>query len=909
MQPRLDDHLLEELGALGDEEGCRRDAPRRIHEAVVSLLHTDLARAARLAEACGAIAATRADSLSQAFAVKCSAHVAHVRGDHERAAADYAEALRLFDESGDDLEAARTLSSGLQSLILLGRYDQARAWAARAERIFLKHGDALRLARLDCNVGNIHFRQDEPREAIIHYDRALEGFEHLGNVQDIAAVLSNLAVCHTSLAKFAQAFSFYQRARDVCVRNGLMALAAQADYNIAYLHYLRGDYRAARELYKRCRQDGDPYHSALCDLDEGELLLELNLTQEGEMLAVRAEQEFAALGMRYEQAKALVNRGVAASQRGDYASADGSLRKARRLFLQENNQIWRAMTDLLRAVLAFHGHRYRSAQILGAAAWRVLADTPMPGRAAHCQLLLARLSLHGGHADRARAIGRAALERLGGDASPSLRFHASLLEGEIDESQGRRSQAMEAYEAARRQIEDLRVRVDNEDLRISILKDKLAVYDALISMCLDVPGAVGAVERALLLVQHAKSRCLADRLSGALEARALPEQDASLRSELSWCYRQIQTSEGEKESPRLRQRTRELEDRLAAHLAPGGLELEPACTAGAISQELADDALLVEYFEARGILHAFLLDRRGLEVVRLGPYAPVRQWMKLLHFQLGKPLAGDSGLGMEAANHHLGELYLLLLAPIEARLARFRHLVIAPHRNLHGLPYAALHKGGSALIDRFTISTIPSASVFAGCRRRPAPLRRPSLVIAVPDEQAPLISEEAALVAGLLPSARLLSGSDATIEAFRQQAQGQRVVHLSTHGYFRRDNPLFSAIQLADGRLNTIDLQEIALDAELVALSACSSGATISAGGDERLGLIRGFLSAGARNLLVSLWNINDASTKEFMRFFYTHLAAEIPLPEALRKAMQEVRTIYPHPYHWSPFVLVGGST
>ncbi len=914
----LEKSWLEELAALGAltmrteapaQAGLPDDTPRRIHDMVVSLLYSDLARATRLAEMCAAIAESRSDSLSRAFARKCGAHLEYVRGNHERAAAGYEEALRLFDESGDDLEGARTLSSGLQSLILLGRYDQARSWAARAEKIFLKYGDALRLARLDTNVGNIYFRQDQPREAIAYYQRALEAFEHLGNVQDIGAVLSNLAVCHTSLAKFAEAFGFYQRARDVCVQNGLMTLAAQADYNIAYLHYLRGDYRSARELYERCRQDRDPYHSALCDLDEAELLLELNLTHEGELLAIRAEREFAALGMRYEQAKALVNRGVGASQRGDYASSDRCLRKARRLFVEEDNKIWQAMTDLLRAVLALRGHRHRAARTLGSSAWRVLADTPMPGRAAHCQLLLARLSLQGGQADRARAIGRAAIERVGEQASPSLRFHASLLEGEIDEVQGRRREAMQAYEAARREIEDLRSRVDGEDLRISILKDKLAVYDALVSMCLDAPGADGGPERAMLLVQQAKSRCLADRLSGSRETRALSQQDEGLRSELNWCYRKLRIAGPEQESLRLQRRARELEDMLAERRTADGFELEPVQAMSAVSNTLEDGVLLIEYFEARGVLYAFLLDRRGLEAFRLGPYAPVRQWMKLLHFQFGRSQAGYSGLGLGAANHHLGELYARLLAPIETRLAGIRHLIIAPHRNLHGLPFAALHKDGTALIDRFTISTIPSASVFAGCRRRAASSQGPSLIFAVPDGQAPLISEEAALVADLLPSAQLISGSEATVEAFRKQAPGHRFLHLSTHGFFRRDNSLFSSIQLADGRLNTIDLQEIALDAELVALSACSSGSTTSVGGDERLGLIRGFLSAGARNLLVSLWDINDWSTKEFMRFFYTQLAADVPLPVALRKAMLETRQLEPHPYHWAPFILVGGST
>ncbi len=218
-----------------------KDAPQQVHGAVVAALYSDPSRAARLAEIGGKVAQIRKDALSRAFAAKCEAHVAYVAGDHERAAAGYEAALALFDRLRADVEAARTLSSGLQSLILLGRYEQAHQWASRAEAIFLKHGDVLRLARLDSNVGNIYFRQDEPREAIVRYERALEGFRPLGNATDIAAALSNLAVCHTSLAQFEQALSYYRQAREISISGGLPKLAAQADYNIAYLHYLRGE--------------------------------------------------------------------------------------------------------------------------------------------------------------------------------------------------------------------------------------------------------------------------------------------------------------------------------------------------------------------------------------------------------------------------------------------------------------------------------------------------------------------------------------------------------------------------------------------------------------------------------------------------------------------------------------------
>jgi CHAT domain-containing protein len=129
---------------------------------------------------------------------------------------------------------------------------------------------------------------------------------------------------------------------------------------------------------------------------------------------------------------------------------------------------------------------------------------------------------------------------------------------------------------------------------------------------------------------------------------------------------------------------------------------------------------------------------------------------------------------------------------------------------------------------------------------------------------------------------------------------------LAAHGIFRRDNPMFSALQLADGRINLLDLSKIRLDADLLTLSACNTGSSVAIGGDELVGLMRGFLQAGARSLLVTLWEIDDSSTHEFMRAFYGFLAVGEPLARAVQKAMLAVRERFPHPYFWAPFLLVG---
>ena len=118
---------------------------------------------------------------------------------------------------------------------------------------------------------------------------------------------------------------------------------------------------------------------------------------------------------------------------------------------------------------------------------------------------------------------------------------------------------------------------------------------------------------------------------------------------------------------------------------------------------------------------------------------------------------------------------------------------------------------------------------------------------------------------------------------------------------------MFSAIRLGDGYLTLPDLYSLDLDVDLVTLSACATGLSLVSDGDELLGLVRGLLRAGARSSLVTLWDVRDRETAEFMPLFYRHLVrTEGAREQALRAAMLEMRTRHPNPYYWAPYTLVG---
>jgi CHAT domain-containing protein len=141
-------------------------------------------------------------------------------------------------------------------------------------------------------------------------------------------------------------------------------------------------------------------------------------------------------------------------------------------------------------------------------------------------------------------------------------------------------------------------------------------------------------------------------------------------------------------------------------------------------------------------------------------------------------------------------------------------------------------------------------------------------------------------------------------------AQQGDILHLATHGLFRPDNPFFSVLKLADGWVDVRSIYRLSLAARLVVLSACESGAGQVRSGDEVIGLARGFLALGAESLLVSLWNVHDASSANLMACFYQHLVNHgrpARPAAALRAAQLEVIEENPHPYYWAPYFMIGG--
>jgi CHAT domain-containing protein len=939
------DAMIERLVALADDAAQRAlvaehpsfdwpEVVNQLTELVWKEVRVNSAKARHLADIAITVAEAVDDRIALAKSLRSKANALYVLDQHSAAIEMHERAAALFEALGDDGELARTLSGSIQPLLLRGRYDQALAAGERARRIFARAGNTRRLARLEINIGNIYHRQDRFEQALACYERAYHELLLHDDPEGLAAVLSNLSLCYISLNEFSKALEIYGMARQHCEQKGMPILVAYADYNIAYLYFLRGEYGRAIQMLRDASQSAkkadDSYQLALCNLDLSEIYIELNLATEAAELARSAHEGFQQIGVGYEAAKALAFAAIAVSRLGQAFEAIKLFAEAKELFVREKNQVWPSLIDLYQALVLFNEGRLFEARRLCTAAREFFRDSPMRNKAVLAELLLVRIALRMNDTSSAQEHCQAALHQLSDLESPMLLYQAEFLMGEVRKATGHEHLAYECYRRSREALETLRGNLRGEELKIAFFENKLEVYENLVDICVRQPHGF---EDAFAYIQQAKSRSLMDLLLRPVHVPS--ESDAgqsdlvrsirNLREELNWYYNLIEREQLRPEE-RSQERIQKLERQARAHetelmravqhatsaeLTSAGMHGPSNVAPDEIRSALPPDTALIEYFAIQDRYIACILTRHDLQICPVTLQSRIKKLLNLLQFQLSKFRLDPQYVStfqasiLESTEAHLKSLYRELMAPVRD-LLHATHLVFAPHGLLHYVPFHALHDGESYLVDRFSVSYAPSASVYAFCQAKPANTSGPSLVLGVSDTQAPFIRDEVEALGSILPDTRAFMGSAATEEVLRTHGPGSRIVHIATHGYFRQDNPMFSSIRLGGSYLSLYDLYHLQLPAELVVLSGCATGLNVVTPGEELIGLVRGLLQAGAQSLVLSLWDVHDQSTREFMVSFYTHLQRGLPKPAALQAAMAGLREGYPHPYYWAPFVLIG---
>jgi CHAT domain-containing protein/Tfp pilus assembly protein PilF len=306
-------------------------------------------------------------------------------------------------------------------------------------------------------------------------------------------------------------------------------------------------------------------------------------------------------------------------------------------------------------------------------------------------------------------------------------------------------------------------------------------------------------------------------------------------------------------------------------------------------------------------------------------------------------------------------LYEVLVKPIETWLQGTKDLIIVPDDILFYLPFEMLifdttgtetpydFEKAKFLLEKFDISYTSSASLLDPNLQRVRKPKKGLLAIGNPDfglqttepGQGELLVSTEPNVSNIfrgdnlaaLPNSesevkaidKVLSGSENTIlignqateENFKAKSEDYRILHLATHFLTNDDQPLYSKMVLAqknktneDGYIQTYEVFNMCLNADLVVLSACNTGLGKLRKGAGIIGISRAFLFAGVPSLVVSLWSVDDESTSIIMENFYQYLKEGLNKKQALRLAkidyLKSSQSQGKDPFYWAPFILIG---
>lgn len=469
--------------------------------------------------------------------------------------------------------------------------------------------------------------------------------------------------------------------------------------------------------------------------------------------------------------------------------------------------------------------------------------------------------------------------------------------------------AADYYRRAIEVIEQQRSSINTEAAKIGFAGDKQRVY----SRAIDLLFQAGRYAEAFEYIERSKSRALVDMLAGKKDfalTGADPEKTKIVLARLDQADSNARLLTAALTlDVGMEHRNLELARRDIQAAAP---ELSTLVTVSSVPTSeiqgmLADDEQLIEYYYQGDTLFIYVIDRRAVRAVKFDA-SGLAQLARQFSDSVGNP-SSTNWQGLAKA------LYSRLVEPVKPLISGNKLLVVA-HGALHYMPFNVLmHEDGSMLIEHYTIRMLPSASILKFLKPAIARNASPILVIGNPDLgdqklNLAFAESEAKAVAGQMAGSRLLLRKDATESNFRNAASLFSHIHFATHGKFQAESPLDSGLYLAadgenDGMLHVAELYSMQINADLVTLSACETGLGKISNGDDVVGLARGFLFAGARSVVSSLWSVDDRATSELMLAFYQDLKSH-PKPEALRKAQLKTLAALPHPFFWAAFQLTG---
>lgn len=827
------------------------------------------------------------------------------QGDYHLSLAQYKQVLELYKGIDFPRGEGDTLGNIGSVYLLLGRYAEALSYYKKALAI---SGQLQSVASMSQDHGNIAMAQldlGQTALALQHFDKAIQLAEQAGMRQDAAYWQRGKASAMSRSGKYDLALENYRLALATYSDINAPAEALETLHDMGRLYLLLGDSASAEKHFtqamNKAQEIGLARGITINLLALGDLQARQQAWEKAAALYRQASERSQESGEMIWLSESLLRLGGVHQQQGQYGLAVGEAQQA----------------------LAI-------AQKIGA--------QPVTANALYSLAEWERLSGNPAAAQKAFEQAKSAADAL---SDPELlwRVHygTGLVLDELDDQQAAINELLEAV----RLIEGVRDRIEEQRYRAGYIQDKYQVYVDLVR----IQAKAGEAGAAFSTAERLRSRSFMELLENDTGRGSVDEETSAVLA-LQERIRQLRSAIAEEQSlerPEQRQVAMAvysselsaaekeyqllLENRQSGRNPADGTtsRLTHVPTYQKVREQLAVNEALIEYVVGRDSLMVFILTRDALltQTMPMGQQE-LDSRIELLRDLIRRP---DNERWVKPAQ----KLAEALINPIQKDnlLADVTHLYLVPHGSLNYLPFALLPSenpggkpGQQLVIENYTLAYLPTAAALLR-KTRPNSVVESLLAVAPSRSLLEYAPTEARSVNDLFkPDSNLLLGDAATETAFKQQAGDFSILHLATHGYFNKLNPLLSGLELEsdtdnDGQLELHEILGLQLDAELVTLSACQTALgsghfSETPAGDDFVGLTRAFIYAGSQSVMATLWKVDDRSTMGLMQDFYTRLRKHDSNKSfALALAQREMRANqnYQHPYYWAPFILVGDST
>jgi CHAT domain-containing protein/Tfp pilus assembly protein PilF len=870
------------------------------------------------------------DDQSISTAYRYVGHCYYSQGQFKIALQNYKESLKYAEKINNPSEISHSLLATGVAVLDTGDYENGIPYLLSALEKAEQAGEKAMLAGILSETGIAYKEMGMFEESAEYYNRGLRIAEELGQKETKARILNNLGVLYANEGRNDEAIHHYQQSLKIAEELKNLRGIALLLNNIGGIFRDEGRYDEAITYFER---------------------------------SLKTREE---IGDQWGISSALLNMGTAFQKQKKYDRAIDVYKKSLEISNQTGNKPRVALT--LRHLGETHLSKgnYPQAQQNFQEALSLGKEVQSKMMMGYSLEGLGKVSLALQKYPEAAEYFRQALTVGKEVTKPEMVWGANYGLGKVYEKLEQHSQALKCYSDAIDEIEKVRVRASSDEGKSGFFANHLRIYEDMIRLLYKLdqkyPGKNYCVQ-AFEYSERAKARMFLDTFtefqSGIRKGlskqqlrreKAMVQKISKLQSDL-W-------DASEKDQPQKQKKLREAEGEMDQFILdlklqnPQYAQLkypEPLGVAQ-IQKQLDEKSVLIEFFLGEEESFVFAVTSDSKQIGKLGGTKKleesVRKFMEQIRMPQKTALGSDFKRLQLEYRSQAQDLFQLLIVPVEQHLKDKADLILILDGILHYVPFETLIDNDRLLIERFRVTYAPSVTLLASLQKElkqrntkgliafadPVLSSDPSKISA--EQQGSRLQnlirlryskEEVEGIASLYPkdSQQIYLAHDATEEKFRSENISQyEVVHFATHALIDEEVPRRSGIVLtseakgqSDGVLQMHEIWNLNLNTKLVVLSACETGLGKLVRGEGMVSLMRAFFYAGTKSIVVSLWNVDDNSTADLMKAFYTHMKNGMSSAESLRQAKLEMiqgakegsnYAAYQQAYYWGPFILIG---